>query len=45
VDGGVGWDDEQLCGMDAVITGWRKLVSRHNRGIQTPQTHPSPRLG
>ena len=44
VDGGVGWDDEQLCGMDAVITGWRKLVSRHNRGIQTPQTHPSPRL-
>ena len=44
VDGGVGWDDEQLCGMDAVITGWRKLVSRHNRGIQTPQTHPSPRM-
>ena len=44
VDGGVGWDDEQLCGMDAVITGWRKLVSRHNRGIQTPQNHPSPRL-
>ena len=45
VDGGVGWDDEQLCGMDAVITGWRKLVSRVNRGIQTPQEHPAPRLG
>jgi len=45
VDGGVGWDDEQLCGMDAVITGWRKLVSRFNRGIQTPQEHPTPRLG
>lgn len=44
VDGGVGWDDEQLCGMDAVITGWRGLVSRHNRGIQTPQEHPTPRL-
>ena len=32
-------------GEPQVITGWRKLVSRHNRGIQTPQTHPSPRLG
>ena len=42
-DNGPGWDDEQLCGMDAVIVGWRKLVSRHNRGVQTSQNQPSPR--
>lgn len=40
---GPGWDDEQLCGMDAVIVAWRKLVSRYNRGIQVPQDHPSPK--
>ena len=42
-DGGPGWEDEQLCAMDAVIVGWRKLAARYNRGIQTPQAHPSPR--
>ena len=31
-----GWREETLCGLDAVILGWRELVSRHNRGIQTP---------
>ena len=29
-----GWEEEQLCSMDTVIVGWRKLVSRYNRGIQ-----------
>lgn len=43
-DDGPGWDDEQLCGMDAIIIAWRKLVSRHAREIQTPQHHPSPKL-
>lgn len=42
-DGGSGWKDEQLCAMDAVIVGWRKLAARYNRGIQTPQEHPTPR--
>ena len=32
-----GWEEENLCSMDSVIVGWRKLVSRYNRGIQTPQ--------
>lgn len=41
--GGPGWEDEQLCAMDAVIVGWRKLAARYNRGVQTPQAHPSPR--
>jgi phenylpropionate dioxygenase-like ring-hydroxylating dioxygenase large terminal subunit len=43
-EGGTGWDDEQLCSMDAVIVGWRKIVSRYARGYQTPQTNPSPKL-
>ncbi|MBO9521579.1 MAG: Rieske 2Fe-2S domain-containing protein [Nocardioidaceae bacterium] len=42
-EGGTGWDDEQLCGMDAVIVGWRKIVSRYARGYQTPQAHPTPK--
>lgn len=42
--GGPGWDDEQLCGMDAIIVAWRKLVSRHAREIQKPQPNPTPRL-
>lgn len=33
-----GWEEEQLCSLDSVIVSWRKLVSRYNRGIQTP--HP-----
>jgi phenylpropionate dioxygenase-like ring-hydroxylating dioxygenase large terminal subunit len=41
---GAGWDDEQLCGMDAIIIAWRKLVSRHAREIQKPQNHPTPKL-
>lgn len=41
-EGGPGWDDEQLCAMDAIIVGWRKLVSKHARGFQTPQDKPSP---
>ncbi|MFC5995385.1 Rieske 2Fe-2S domain-containing protein [Pseudonocardia hispaniensis] len=43
-EGGPGWDDEQLCGMDAIIVAWRKLVSRHAREIQKPQRNPSPKL-
>ena len=31
-----GWQKEQLCSLDAVIVGWRKLASRYNRGIQSP---------
>ena len=31
-----GWQEEALCSMDAVIVSWRKMVSRHNRGIQEP---------
>ena len=40
---GPGWDDEVLCGMDAIIVGWRKLVSKYARGIQSPQPNPSPK--
>ncbi len=32
-----GWQEEVLCSMDAVLVGWRKLVSRYNRGVQTPR--------
>ena len=32
-----GWQEEVLCSMDAVLVAWRKLVSRYNRGIQTPR--------
>lgn len=32
----VGFAEEKLCAMDAVIVAWRKLVARHARGIQTP---------
>jgi len=32
----VGFEEERLCDMDAVIIGWRKLVARHARGIQSP---------
>ncbi|MBM3485342.1 MAG: Rieske 2Fe-2S domain-containing protein [Alphaproteobacteria bacterium] len=33
-----GWQEEALCSMDAVIVSWRKMVARHNRGIQEPPT-------
>lgn len=39
-DDGRGWDQEKLCSLDAYIVAWRKVVSRHARGIQKPQ----PRL-
>ena len=29
-----GWDREVLFTLDSVLTSWRKVVSRHNRGIQ-----------
>lgn len=29
-----GWAEEKLCSMDAAIVSWRKMVARHNRGIQ-----------
>lgn len=32
----VGFDEEQLCEMDAVIVAWRKMVAKHARGIQPP---------
>ncbi|EIF27998.1 ring-hydroxylating dioxygenase, large terminal subunit [Burkholderia sp. Ch1-1] len=32
----VGFEEERLGEMDAIIIGWRKLVARHARGIQTP---------
>jgi carbazole 1,9a-dioxygenase terminal dioxygenase component len=32
-----GWVDEMLCEPDTTILAWRKLASRANRGIQTPQ--------
>jgi len=31
-----GWNKEQLCKLDAVVVGWRKLAARFNRGIQGP---------
>ncbi|MBF6568429.1 MAG: Rieske 2Fe-2S domain-containing protein [Candidatus Binataceae bacterium] len=31
-----GWNQEQLCKLDAVVVGWRKLAARFNRGIQAP---------
>lgn len=34
-ENGVGFEDEQLCELDAVIINWRKMVSRHARGIQS----------
>jgi phenylpropionate dioxygenase-like ring-hydroxylating dioxygenase large terminal subunit len=35
-----GWEEEKLCSLDAVILGWRKMVSRYNRGIQeAPASH------
>lgn len=33
---GVGFDEEKLATMDAVIVAWRKFVSTHARGIQSP---------
>lgn len=33
---GTGWEEEQMCSLDAVIMGWRRIVSRHNRGILSP---------
>ena len=33
---GVGFDEEKLGTMDAVIIAWRKFLSTHARGIQTP---------
>jgi len=35
-ENGVGFDEEKPGTMDAVIVNWRKLVSRHARGIQSP---------
>jgi carbazole 1,9a-dioxygenase terminal dioxygenase component len=32
-----GWIDETLCEPDNTIVAWRKLASRHNRGIQRPE--------
>lgn len=31
-----GWGHETFFSLDAVIVGWRKLVARYNRGIQSP---------
>lgn len=33
---GTGWDDEQLMETDVSPITWRKLTSRHNRGIAKP---------
>ena len=33
---GTGWDDEQLVDTDISPITWRKLASRHNRGIAKP---------
>lgn len=33
---GTGWDDEQLVSTDISPVTWRKLASRHNRGIAKP---------
>lgn len=33
---GVGFEEEKLCELDAVIINWRKLAARHARGIQEP---------
>lgn len=33
---GTGWDDEQLVATDVSPITWRKLASRHNRGIAKP---------
>ena len=30
-----GWNRERLYRPDVVVTEWRKLASRHNRGIQS----------
>jgi carbazole 1,9a-dioxygenase len=35
-DQGDGWDRERLYGPDAVITGWRKLVSQRGGTVQKP---------
>ena len=32
-----GWVDEMLCEPDSTILEWRRLASRHGRGIQTKQ--------
>jgi carbazole 1,9a-dioxygenase terminal dioxygenase component len=32
-----GWIDETLCEPDNTILAWRRLASRHNRGIQRPE--------
>lgn len=34
---GTGWDDEQLVSTDISPVTWRKLASRHNRGIAKPR--------
>ena len=33
---GTGWDDEQLMATDVSAITWRKVASRHNRGIASP---------
>lgn len=30
---GTGWNEEQLADMDASVVTWRKIASRHNRGL------------
>jgi hypothetical protein len=33
---GTGWDNEQLVATDVSPITWRKVASRHNRGIAKP---------
>jgi len=33
----IGWVEERLYEPDVAIVEWRKLASKHNRGIQTPE--------
>jgi len=33
-ENGDGWNQEVLCQLDNALTAWRKIASRHNRGIQ-----------
>jgi hypothetical protein len=38
-----GWNQEHLYRPDMVITEWRKLAAKHNRGIQR-KPGPRPRI-
>jgi nitrite reductase/ring-hydroxylating ferredoxin subunit len=31
-----GWENEVLCSLDTPVVTWRRIVSKHNRGIQSP---------